>query len=171
MVWLWNSLILYCWKLLLWFKRCYNENLLKIIKNWTVSHFWRTKDVVMKFWKVLYLYKSFGKWNHQLSLCISKACKGMAYWFHRKCCEAKQTVTFEQLLEYEWYFEGIQMFMRAFCYSLQQVDSIFSSKVIILLNNHKSYLEIQRSLFFRCQWYGYQTFKLFDLNEDFPKLN
>ena len=61
--------------------------------------------------------------------------------------------------------------MRAFCYSLQQVDSIFSSKVIILLNNHKSYLEIQRSLFFRCQWYGYQTFKLFDLNEDFPKLN
>ena len=61
--------------------------------------------------------------------------------------------------------------MRAFCYSLQQVDSIFSSKVIILLNNHKSYLEIQRSLFFRCQWYRYQTFKLFDLNEDFPKLN
>ena len=57
--------------------------------------------------------------------------------------------------------------MRAFYDSLNQVDSIFSSKVI-LQNNRKNYLEIQRPLIFRC--YGHQAFKLFDLNEDIPKL-
>ena len=41
----------------------------------------------------------------------------------------------------------------------------------MLPNNRKSYLEIQRPLIFRCQWYGHQTFKLFDLNDDFPKFN
>ena len=33
------------------------------------------------------------------SLSISKACKGMAYCFHRKCCEIKQTVALEWLVE------------------------------------------------------------------------
>ena len=36
--------------------------------------------------------------------------------------------------------------MGAFYYSLNQFDSIFSSKVIILPNNSKNYLEIQRPL-------------------------
>ena len=48
--------------------------------------------------------------------------------------------------------------------------SIFSSKVIILLNNRKSYPEIQRPVIFKCHWYGHQTFKVFDLNKDFLKL-
>ena len=60
--------------------------------------------------------------------------------------------------------------MRAFYDRLSQIDRIFSSKVIILPNNRKKYLEIQRRLTFRCQWYKYQTFKLFDLNKDFSKL-
>ena len=62
------------------------------------------------------------------------------------------------------------MFMGASDDSLNQTDSIFSSKVVILANIRKNYQEIQWSLFFRCQWYGHQTFKLFDLNVDFPKL-
>ena len=60
--------------------------------------------------------------------------------------------------------------MRAFHDSLNQVDSIFSLKVIMLPNNCKNYLKIQRPVIFRCQWYGHRTFKLFDLNKDFPKL-
>ena len=61
--------------------------------------------------------------------------------------------------------------MRAFYDSFNQVESIFSPKVVILSNNCKYYLEIQRPLIFRCHWYGHKTFELFDLNEDFPKLN
>ena len=45
----------------LWFKRCCSENSLKTVKNWTACHFWRAEDVAIKFWKVVYLYKSFGK--------------------------------------------------------------------------------------------------------------
>ena len=30
---------------------------------------------------------------------VVQACKGIGYWFHRKCCEMKGTVTFEQLAE------------------------------------------------------------------------
>ena len=43
----------------LWFKRDCNENLLKVAQNWAARHFWRAEDVAMKFWKVLYLYKSY----------------------------------------------------------------------------------------------------------------
>ena len=60
--------------------------------------------------------------------------------------------------------------MRPFYDGLNEVDGIFSSKVIILPNNYKHYLEIQRPLIFRCQSYGHRIFKLFDLNEVFPKL-
>ena len=41
--------------------------------------------------------------------------------------------------------------MRAFYDS--QVESIFSSKVIILPNNRKNYLKVQWPLIFRCRWY------------------
>ena len=41
--------------------------------------------------------------------------------------------------------------MRTFYDSLNKVDSIFSSKVIVLPNNRKKYLEIQRPLIFRRQ--------------------
>ena len=41
--------------------------------------------------------------------------------------------------------------MRAFYDSLNQVDSIFSSKVIILPNNRKNYVGIEWPLTFRCQ--------------------
>ena len=58
--------------------------------------------------------------------------------------------------------------MRAFYDILNQVNSIFSSKVIIYLE--KNYLEIQRPLIFRSQSYVHQTFKLFGLSEDCPKL-
>ena len=61
--------------------------------------------------------------------------------------------------------------MRAFYDSLNKVDSIFSSKVIILPNNRKKYLEIQRPLIFRRQWYGHQTFKLSDLKWGFSKID
>ena len=46
-----------------------------------------------------------------LSLYSSKACKGMAYLFNRKCCEIQRTATLY--------------------HNLTQVDSIFSSKVIL----------------------------------------
>ena len=36
--------------------------------------------------------------------------------------------------------------------ALIEVDSIFISKVIILPNNRRNYLEIQRPLIFRCQY-------------------
>ena len=39
----------------------------------------------------------------------------------------------------------------------------------MLPNNRKNYLYIQRPLIFMCQRYGYQTFELFDLNENFRK--
>ena len=52
--------------------------------------------------------------------------------------------------------------MRAFYDSVKQVNSFFTTKVVILPNNRKYYLEIQQHLIFRCQF-----FKLFDLNEDF----
>ena len=38
----------------------------------------------------------------------------MGYWFHRKCYKIKEAVSFEQLIEYEWNFVGIQMSVRAF---------------------------------------------------------
>ena len=41
--------------------------------------------------------------------------------------------------------------MRAFYDSLNQFDSIFSLKIIILPNDRKNYLEIQRPLIFRFQ--------------------
>ena len=65
---------------------------------------------------------------------------------------------------------GNQVFMREFYDSRNQVESISSSKLIILPKNLKNHLEIQRVLIFRCQRYSHQTFKLFDLNEDFQKL-
>ena len=74
------------------------------------------------------------------------------------------------VVEQERSFVGIQVFTKAFIDSLNQVDIIFKSKVIILPNNSKHYLEIQRPLNFRWQWHGHQTFKLFNLNKDFPKL-
>lgn len=43
-------------------KRCCNENLFKIDRNWAARHFWRGEDVAVKFGKVVYLHKSFGKW-------------------------------------------------------------------------------------------------------------
>ena len=54
----------------MWFKRCCNYNLLKIIKNWAARHFW----------KWLIFIKSSDNGLSQLSLSISKACKGMACW-------------------------------------------------------------------------------------------
>ena len=79
----------------LWFKRCYNENLLKIVKHWAACHFSWAEDVATKFWKVVYLYISFS----QLNLSSSRTCSLMAYWFHKKCCKIKWTVTFGQLVE------------------------------------------------------------------------
>ena len=55
-----------------------------------------------------------------------------------KYFEMKQTVTFDRLVKWEWKFAGIHFFMKAFYGSLNLVDSIFSSKVIILLNNDKN---------------------------------
>ena len=60
--------------------------------------------------------------------------------------------------------------MRALYDSINQVESIFSSKVIVLPSNRKINPEIQRPLIFRYLWYGHQNYELFDLNEDFPKL-
>ena len=60
--------------------------------------------------------------------------------------------------------------MRAFYDGPKQVDSILSSKVITVPNNYKEYQKIQGPLIFSCQWYDHQTFKLFVLNENFPKL-
>ena len=40
-------------------------------------------------------------------------------------------------------FVGIQVFLRDFYDSLNQIDSTFSSKVIILRKNPKNYLKIQ----------------------------
>ena len=59
----------------------------------------------------------------------SNASKGMVYWLHIKCFETKRAVTFEKLIEQEWNFTGIHVFMRTFYHN--QVDSIFSSKVIL----------------------------------------
>ena len=39
-----------------------------------------------------------------------------------------------------------------------------------LLKQTVAFYEIQRLLTFRCQWYFHQTFKFFDIYEDFPKL-
>ena len=64
------------------------------------------------------------------SINLAYVYKVMAYWAHRKCCEVKRTV-FKRLVELEYNFVNIQVFMRAFYDSLNQVDSIFSSKVII----------------------------------------
>ena len=66
-------------------------------------------------------------------------------------CEIQRTVTFELLIEYQWNFVGIQVSMRTLDDNLNQVDNIFSPKVIILSNNCKNYQEIQRTLIFRCQ--------------------
>ena len=77
----------------------------------------------------------------QLILCSSKACKGIAYWFHRKCCEIKRNVTFERVWSNFWIgmkFRRFQVFMRVF-------------------------YEIQQSLNFRCQWYEHQNLKLLGL--------
>ena len=41
--------------------------------------------------------------------------------------------------------------MRDFCDSLNQVDSIFSSEIVVLPSNRKNYIEIQRPLIFRCR--------------------
>ena len=94
----------------------------------------------------------------------------MGYWFHKKCCKLKRTVTFKWLVEQEENCVGIHVFMRPYYDNLNQVHSIFNSKVIILPNNCKHYLEVQRPLIFKCEWYENQTFKLLGLNEDFPKL-
>ena len=49
----------------------------------------------------------------------------------------KQTTTFEWLVEYKWRFWSFRD-------SINEVDGIFSSKVIILPNNRENCLEIQR---------------------------
>ena len=66
-------------------------------------------------------------------------------------CEIQRTVTFELLIEYQWNFVGIQVSMRTLDDNLNQVDTIFSLKVIVLSNNCKNYQKIQRTLIFRCQ--------------------
>ena len=63
--------------------------------------------------------------------------QGMAYCFYRKCSEIKQTVTIERLVEWGRNFLSIKVFMRDFYDSLNQIDSIFNSKVI-LPNNRKN---------------------------------
>ena len=70
----------------------------------------------------------------------------MRYWYHRKCCKIKWIVTLERLIEYKWTFLGIQVFMRAFYDNINQVDCIFSSKVVILPNNRKYYVKIEQPL-------------------------
>ena len=67
---------------------------------------------------------------NQLSLCSSKACKGMGYWFHIKCCKIKRTVTFGQVVEQEWKFVDMQVFIKSFFGCLNNFNRIFSSKVI-----------------------------------------
>ena len=66
-------------------------------------------------------------------------------------CEIQRTVTFEQLIEFQWNFVGIQVSTRTLDNNLNQVDIIFSPKVVVLSNNHKNYQKIQRTLIFRCQ--------------------
>ena len=60
--------------------------------------------------------------------------------------------------------------MRAFYDSLNQVDIVFLVQKLLLPKNRKNYLIIQWPLIFRCQRYDLQTFKSFDLDEDFLKL-
>ena len=100
--------------------------LLKIVKNGAARHFLRMQVVKMKFWKVVYLYKALENDFNQFSRCSSKACKGMVYWLYRKCCEIKRTVTFESLVEHEWNFAGIRVFMRVLMY--------YESSMIVLIN-------------------------------------
>ena len=117
----------------MWFKRCCNENLLKIVKNWTSHHFWRAKDVTVKFGKVvLYLHKSLGNELSQLlAYVVPKLCNGIAYWFHRKCFEIKLLRLF---LSSSWEFSVTVLIT---------VDGIFSSKVIILPNNCENYFNFR----------------------------
>ena len=123
----------------LWFERCCNENLLKVVKNWAARHFWKAKDVAIKSWKVVYLYKCFGK-------LASKPCKGIAYWPHSIdfivymiyfiilyidfMLWNKANRNFWEACWIGMKFVGIHVFMRTFYDNLNLVDSIFSSKVI-----------------------------------------
>ena len=64
-------------------QKCCNDDLLKIVKHWTTRHFWSGKELEMKFSKVIHIFiKTLDYGLDQLSLCSSKACKDMAYWFH-----------------------------------------------------------------------------------------
>lgn len=60
------------------------------------------------------------------------------------------------------------MYMRDFYDGLNQSDSMFSSKDIIL-TKMVQLSAIQEHLICGCQQYGYQPFTLFVYNESFPK--
>ena len=55
----------------------------------------------------------------------------------------KQIVTFERLIENKWFFLGISVSMRAFYHVINQVDSVVSSKVIMIISKRQICLEIQ----------------------------
>ena len=84
----------------LFVKRCCNENLLKILKNWAAPHFSRAEDGAMKFWKVAqYVFAKLSKMgSFNLACVVPKLAKLWHTDFHRQCCEIKQTLTFELLL-------------------------------------------------------------------------
>ena len=140
----------------LWFIEFCNKNLLKIVKTWAPSRFWRVEYVTMKFWKVAHLYKSFGIWLNQPSLSSPKACKGMAYWLHRKYYELKRAATFEWLVESKVVLINLVLLVKKYFYHITKQPQT--------LTRNATPLNI------RYQWYGHQPFNLFDLNENFPKL-
>ena len=95
----------------------------------------------------------------------------MRYWYHRKCCKIKWIVTLERLIEYKWTFLGIQVFMRAFYDNINQVDCIFSSKVVILPTNRKHYLKIKRPLIFSASDTVIKLFSFLILTRTFQNQN
>ena len=100
----------------------------------------------------------------------SKACKGVACWFHKECSEIKRTVTFKRFIKQDWNFVGIQVFERTF-YSLNQSSWSYIYFKIFYITKQPSKLPGNTTfLNFRCPWYSHQTFTLFDLNANFPKL-
>ena len=87
----------------------------------------------MKFWKVVYLYKSFSKWIQFAQLMQFQSLQRYALLISQKMLWKKANPTLERLVEQEWDFVDIQVFMRAFYDSRDQRVIIFSSKVFILL--------------------------------------
>ena len=68
------------------------QNLLKIVKQPVTFE----KNLYKRLIKIF--VKALENEFNQLSLRGSKSCKGMGYWYHRKCCEIKWTVTLSGLL-------------------------------------------------------------------------